>query len=420
MSKKVILTIAILTLLIPFYNGFAQPRPGGQPGLGRWRGPEVDNQPLPKNEFEKKILDVLQDMNQNQRRGMMNVSPEDGRVLRLFAESIGAKKVVEIGTSNGYSGIWFCLALKKTGGQLITHEIDERRASLARENFKRAGVDDIITLVMGDAHETVTRIEEPIDILFLDADKSGYRDYLDKLLPLVRPGGLILAHNTTNSGEDMEDYINAVTTDPALDTIFLHQARQGLGVTLKKRHMEMFGVQEYTNATEDQITEDVNKFREPDIHYVPTPQDVVDQMLLLARVTEDDLLYDLGCGDGRIVVTAAKQYGCKAVGYDIDPQRVKESRENVKRNNVEHLVKIEHEDIFTLDLSKADVITLYLLPSLNDKLLPQLEKLKPGSRIVSHDFDITGVKPDMDAEITSEEDGEEHLIYLWTTPLKKE
>jgi ribosomal protein L11 methylase PrmA len=132
------------------------------------------------------------------------------------------------------------------------------------------------------------------------------------------------------------------------------------------------------------------------------------------------LLYDLGCGDGRIVVTAAKKYGCRAIGYDIDPQRIEESRENVEQNNVGHLVSIEHKDIFTLDLSRANVITLYLLPELNVKLIPQLEKLKPGSRIVSHDFDMEGVKPDEVIQFTSEEDGGEHEIYLWTAPLNKE
>jgi predicted O-methyltransferase YrrM len=408
MSKKIVLTITLLTLLIPFHKAIPQQ------SSGRYS----DSLPIPKDQLEQKILAVLDDMNQNQRRGMMNVPPEDGRVLRILTESTGAKNVVEIGTSNGYSGIWFCLALKKTGGQLITHEIDDERAALARENFKRAGVEDIVTLVMGDAHQTVTKLYEPIDILFLDADKSGYIDYLNKLLPLVKPGGLILAHNTTNVREGMQDYLKEVTTNPDLETIFLHEQGSGIGVTLKKRPMEMFGVD--IDVAEDLITEDVNKFREPDIHYVPTPQNVVDQMLNIARVTEDDLLYDLGCGDGRIVVTAAKEYGCKAVGYDIDPQRVNESRENVKRNNVEHLIKIEHDDIFTLDLSDADVVTLYLLPRLNDKLLPQLEKLKPGSRIVSHDFDISGVIPDMVAALTSDEDEDEHLIYLWTIPFEKE
>jgi ribosomal protein L11 methylase PrmA len=141
-------------------------------------------------------------------------------------------------------------------------------------------------------------------------------------------------------------------------------------------------------------------------------------MLELAKITKNDLVYDLGCGDGRIVVTAAKKYGCKAIGYDIDPQRVKESQENVRKNGVEQLVKIEQKDIFTLDLSKANVITLYLLPELNVALIPQLEKLKPGSRIVSHDFGMEGTIPDKAVTITSDEDDEEHDIYLWTSPLK--
>ena len=160
-----------------------------------------------------------------------------------------------------------------------------------------------------------------------------------------------------------------------------------------------------------------NEYREPDVIFIPTPQDIVDKMLELAQVKKDDLLYDLGCGDGRIVVTAAKRYGCKAVGYDIDPERVKESLGNVQKNNIGNLVKIEQKDIFTLDLSEASVITLYLLPSLNVKLFPQLEKLKPGSRIVSHDFRMRGVVPDKVIELHSNYDDEEHKIFLWTTPL---
>jgi len=160
--------------------------------------------------------------------------------------------------------------------------------------------------------------------------------------------------------------------------------------------------------------------RKPDVIYVPTPQEVVDKMLEMAQVTKDDLLYDLGCGDGRIVVTAAKKYGCKAAGYDLRRGRVRASLENVEKNNVGHLVTIEQKDIFTLDLSKVDVITLYLLPDLNVKLIPQLEKLKPGSRIVSHDFDMKGVKPDKVVELSLEDDWDQHTIYLWTTPLKKE
>jgi len=167
-----------------------------------------------------------------------------------------------------------------------------------------------------------------------------------------------------------------------------------------------------------ELSQEVEEANEPDVIYVPTPQDVVDKMLELVKVQKNDLVYDLGCGDGRIVVTAAKRYGCRAIGYDIDPERVKESLENVDANNVGHLVRIEQKDIFTLDLSDANVITLYLLPSLNVKLIPQLEKLKPGSRIVSHDFRMRGVKPDKVVKLISSEDQTSHKIFLWTSPLK--
>ncbi|HLW66455.1 MAG TPA: methyltransferase domain-containing protein [Gemmataceae bacterium] len=174
-------------------------------------------------------------------------------------------------------------------------------------------------------------------------------------------------------------------------------------------------------ATREGVQADDKPKTEPDVIYVPTPQAVVDEMLKMADVKKGDVVYDLGCGDGRIVVTAAKKYGCKATGFDIDPARIKDSNENVKKNKVEDLVQIKQEDIFKLDLSKASVITLYLLPDLNVKLIPQLEKLKPGSRIVSHDFDMKGVKPKKVVHVTPPGDAErEHTIYLWITPLEKE
>lgn len=190
--------------------------------------------PLPKSEEEKKILSVLEDLDRNQRRGMMNVPLEDGRLLRVLTEAIGARHVVEIGTSNGYSALWFCLALRATGGKLTTFEIDARRASLARQNFQRAGCQSRITLVEGDAHEEVTRLTEPIDLLFLDADKSGYLDYLEKLLPLVRPGGLVVAHNMHRPAPDPR-FIEDITTNPDLETLFLNMDEAGIAVSLKKR-----------------------------------------------------------------------------------------------------------------------------------------------------------------------------------------
>src|SRR5688500_19885227 len=117
-------------------------------------------------------------------------------------------------------------------------------------------------------------------------------------------------------------------------------------------------------------------------------------MLALARLKPVELLYDLGCGDGRIVVTAAKLFGCRAVGFDMDPERVREAWRNVRENHVEHLVRMEQRDIFAVDLSQADAVTIYLLAELNVRLIPQLDRMKLGARIVSHDFGMAGVIPD--------------------------
>jgi len=184
--------------------------------------------PIAKDEAEEKILNVLDEIAKS---SGMAVPVADGRLLRLLTETVGAKRVVEIGTFRGYSGIWLCLALRKTDGKLTTYEINARTAEIARENFKRADVDEMVTLIVGDAHQEVTKLKGPIDVLFIDADKSGYIDYLNKLLPLVRPGGLILAHNVPGTAPD---YVKAVTTNPDLETVFYRQG-SGLGVTLKKR-----------------------------------------------------------------------------------------------------------------------------------------------------------------------------------------
>ncbi|MDT8301988.1 MAG: O-methyltransferase, partial [Sedimentisphaerales bacterium] len=198
-----------------------------RPGAG-WQGDsQLEKAPIPKDANEKKIFGVLDNILQSQR--YRNVPPQDGRFLRIMTEAMNAKNVIEIGTSTGYSGIWFGLALQKTGGKLTTYEIDTQRAATARANFKKAGMADIITLVEGDAHEEVKKLKGSIDILFLDADKEGYIDYLDKLLPLVRPGGLVIAHNINPRMADPE-FMEAITTNPKLETI----VRNEVSITLKK------------------------------------------------------------------------------------------------------------------------------------------------------------------------------------------
>ena len=190
---------------------------------------------IPHAEVEKRIMVVLDDLDKNHRLGHMNVPVEDGRLLRLLTETTNAKNVVEIGTSNGYSGLWFLMALQKTGGHLTTYEIDRDRADQAMANFKSAGVEKDVTLVFGDAHEKVLELgHKPIDILFLDADKEGYIDYLEKLLPKNRQGGVIVGHNM-NTRQAHPPFVEAITKDPALETLFLHMDRAGVAVTMKKR-----------------------------------------------------------------------------------------------------------------------------------------------------------------------------------------
>ena len=156
-----------------------------------------------------------------------------------------------------------------------------------------------------------------------------------------------------------------------------------------------------------------------DAPFITSPENIVDKMLELAEVKQGDLVYDLGCGDGRIVIAAAKKYGCRAVGFDKDPQRVKESLDNVKKNQVEDLVTIQQQNIYSLDLGEADVVTLYLLSGMNLKLIPQLEKLKPGARIVSHDWDLDAIRADKVVKVFCPEDGHHHVLYLWIAPLGK-
>jgi SAM-dependent methyltransferase len=151
--------------------------------------------------------------------------------------------------------------------------------------------------------------------------------------------------------------------------------------------------------------------RRPDVIYVPTPVPVVERMLTLGKVAKGDVVYDLGCGDGRVVIEAARRYGVRGVGIDIDPQRIAEANANARAAGVAHLVEFRLADLFQTDLSEATVVTLYLLPSLNVKLRPKLQKeLRPGSRIVSHDFDMGDWPPRQTASVNG------RTLYLWTIP----
>ncbi len=196
------------------------------------------------------------------------------------------------------------------------------------------------------------------------------------------------------------------------------QFRQTLLLMVTTMSIASLGVagctpQTQTNAQSTQpVTSVQTPQREPDVVYVPTPQEVVDKMLALAKVTKDDVIYDLGSGDGRIPITAAQKFGTRGVGIDINPERIQEANANAQKAGVTDRVKFLNQDLFSSNFSEATVVTLYLLPELNVKLRPQLFKqLKPGTRVVSHDFDMGDWKPD---QVVQTQDGSN--IYLWTIP----
>ncbi len=220
-SSAWILAMALMTTAI--LTSTAQRGPRG--GFGG--GAPFTSKFVPMDEKETKILGVMEELMANEQ--YRNVPPQDGQVLRVLAQSIHAQHIVEIGTSTGYSGLWFAMALQKTGGKMTTYEIDKGRADTAKANFKAAGVENIITVVLGDAHEEVKKLDGTIDLLFLDADKEGYIDYLNTLMPKVRSGGLIVAHNI-NAGMADPNFIQAISDKAELETLYM----QGMSITMKK------------------------------------------------------------------------------------------------------------------------------------------------------------------------------------------
>jgi len=233
--RSIFLSVTVLAVVSFAVNTVSAPAATDRTdraGFNYGGAPEYDRPPLAKNDNEKQALAALGEMTRG--KWYLNVTAREGRVLRQLTEAVGAKRVVEVGTSSGYSTIWLALGVRAAGGKVFTHEIDPEKIKMARENFKKAGVENLITIIEGDAHETVKQHTEPIDVVFLDAEKKGYVDYLRKLLPLVRPGGLILGHDMHRPMPDPR-YIEAVTKNPDLDTSFIMMESFGISMTVKKR-----------------------------------------------------------------------------------------------------------------------------------------------------------------------------------------
>jgi predicted O-methyltransferase YrrM len=181
----------------------------------------------------EQILAHLKTMRASQ-RGMMNVAPAEGEYLSNMIRKLNGKRVLEIGTSNGYSGIWMAMALRETGGKLITLEIDKGRHSLALKNFKAVGLDNVVDARLTDALKELEKLQGPFDLVFIDAWKPDYMKYLQMTLPMVRSGGAITAHNVHSHPGPMQDFLQEIKTNPSLKTEFVSVGRAGISVSYKK------------------------------------------------------------------------------------------------------------------------------------------------------------------------------------------
>jgi len=187
------------------------------------------------DEMQETAYRFLIELHQSGRKQrMMNVTPQDGRLLQMLIKMSEAKNVLEIGTSNGVSAIWMALGLKETGGKLTTLEIDPVKVKLALENFRKAGVDDRIQLIEGDALQTLRTLTETYDMVFMDAAKQQYKDYLDIIYPRIPKGGILVAHNAVQLAFSMRDYLDHVQNHPELDTVILTTGNDGVALSYKK------------------------------------------------------------------------------------------------------------------------------------------------------------------------------------------
>ena len=186
----------------------------------------------PDTDPDAAALARLEWMPRNQ-PGMLNVDSSEGRLLRANVIKAKTRRALEIGTSNGYSSIWIALGCRKTGGHLTTLEIDGHKVELAKDNFRAAGVEPLITLVEGDALREIPKLQGPFEFVFIDAWKSDYVKYLDMVLPLVPPGGIIMAHNTRNLRSELREFIDRVRSDPQLQTELLEPGPGGFSVSVK-------------------------------------------------------------------------------------------------------------------------------------------------------------------------------------------
>ena len=335
----------------------------------------------------------------------------------LKLAGVGEKDVVyDLGCGDGRIVVTAVRKLKAKKG--VGFELSPARVKLSRENAVKAGVADRVEIREADVLKITDVSEASVIALYLLPEIN--EKIKPMLLKTLKPGSRVVSHDfDMGSGWKADRDVTVRDELGREHTIYLWTIPEPKKTEPKPEPKKTEPKQPEPKKSGEPKTAAKPKL---DVPYVPTPQTVVDRMLKVAGVKDGDVVYDLGCGDGRIVVTAVKDFKAKrGVGVDLDPVRIKESTQNAKTAGVEKKVEFREGDVLKIaDVSEATVVTLYLFPEVNEKLQPMLLKsLKPGSRIVSHDFLMQdNWPPDQTIEM-KDAGGQEHTIYLWTVPAKK-
>jgi len=363
-ARKSIAAIAVLAVLAAavgaalYWDRLLEPA---------FRAPDTPYAPTPELVVERMLAaaelkpeDVLYDLGSG-----------DGRILITAAQQYGV-------TARGF-------------------ELDPNLVALSQARAEEAGVAEKVTIERADI---LTLDLSGADVVTLSLTDELNRKLIPQLLAL-KPGARIVSH-----GHPLGPYV--------ADRLI----RFAPEVAGESEHLiYVFSI---PLRTQDETPIRRTDSSEPDINFVPTPEPVVEDMLSLADIQPGQILYDLGSGDGRILLAAAQKYGATAVGYEIDPQLVRLSRQRIAEAGLEDRIEVREGNLFDADLSRADVVTLYLSPTMNRKLIPLFETMKPGARIISHDFDIPGIREQTVLRVTpGGRYKRERTIYLWTTPLQR-
>ncbi|MGE0668475.1 MAG: cyclopropane-fatty-acyl-phospholipid synthase family protein [Sphingomonadales bacterium] len=366
-SRGLFMAFAAVAVGFLAWSGWRDYREANAPAAEEtFRQPDIPYAPTPMIVVER----MLEAARLKRRDTLYDLGSGDGRIVIKAALTYGVK-------GEGF-------------------ELDPKLVERSRAAAKEAGLENKVTFLRRDI---LTVDLSDADVITLSLSRELNRKLLPQLEKL-KPGARIVSHDF-----GLGDYV------PDKLIRFAPEVEGG------REHLI------YVYTTPLKTGTGATAVDRPDtagINFVPTPEAVAEEMLVLARVMPHETVYDLGSGDGRILIAAAQKYGATAVGYEINPRLVEESRKRIEALKLGKKIEVREGNLFEADLSQADVVTLYLSPTMNAKLLPQFEAMKPGSRIVSHDFDIPGVKQQTVVKVTpGGAYKRERTIYLWTTPLER-